>query len=362
MGRLFPVFLIILVLSGCKKSESFLAWEKTYGAGEARFVSLTADSGIIACGNSENHPYLVQLDENKMVVLDFSADLPGVYTSALFDTSGYITGGSTNGRMLIMRHSKTGNLLWDKTIDPGFNVDQTQLLHLDNGNYLAIGSASPDTIYENDCGLLFLSFDSTGQVLNELNYTNGFFIASYEAVIDNSGNIYLAVTRKELLSEPSASVAKFNKQYQLIWEEALANNPSYGAAALAIMHDGSGDLYVAGRTELPSEGGILNNSFIASISDAGSLNWKKYPENSNSGTAILLNDGGEVVLLNTNCFIVNVLDPSRGDDGGRMRMYDVCDPYNTDALASDFVLTSANEYILAGSLGGRFYLAVRAAQ
>ena len=362
MGRLLSVFLIILVLSGCKKSESFLAWEKTYGAGEARFIKLTADSGFIACGSSENHPYLVRLDENKMLVLDFSADLPGVFTSALFDTSGYITGGSTNGRMLIMRHSKTGSLLWDKTIDPGFNIDQTQLLRLDNGNFLAIGSASPDTIYENDCGLLFISLDSTGQVLNEQKYTNGFFIASYEAATDNSDNIYLALTRKELLSEPSATVAKFNKQFQLIWEEALANNPSYGAAALAIIHDGSGDLYVAGRTELPSESGIMNNSFIASVSDAGSLNWKKYPENSNSGTAILLNEGGELVLLNINCFIVNVLDPTRGDDGGRLRMYDVCDPYNTDALASDFVLTAANEYIMAGSLGGKFYLAVRAAQ
>ena len=362
MGRLFPGILIILLISGCNKTESFLAWERTYGTGEARFIRVTSESGIIACGNSEDHPYLVRLDENKMVILDFTAEIPGVFTSAWFDTSGYITGGSTNGKMLLVRHSKTGNKLWEKIMDPGFKVDQTQLLHLVNGNFLAIGSASPDTIYEYSSGLLFFSFDSTGQVLNEVKYTNGFFIASYEAALDNSGNIYLALTRKEKTSKPRATVAKFNNQYQRIWEVELANNPDYGAATLAIMHDGSGKVYASGRTELPSENGLINNSFIASISDAGSLNWKKYPENSNSGTALLLNSGGEIVILNIYCFIVNVLDPGKGDDAGRIRMFDVCDPYNTDAIASDFDITVDNDFVLAGSLGGSFYLAVKTLQ
>lgn len=362
MGRLFPVIIIIFLISGCRKTESDFAWERTYGTGEARFIRVTSDSGLIACGRSENHPYLIRLDKNKMTVLDFSAEMSGAFTSAWFDTSGYITGGSTNGKMLLIRHSKTGRILWEKTIDPGFNVDQTQLLHLDNGNFLAIGSASPDTIYANNCGLLFFSFDSTGQVINEQKYTSGFFVASYEAALDNSGNIYLALTRKEKSSEPRAAVAKFNNLYQRIWEQELANNPDYGAAALAIIHNGSGEVYVAGKTELPSEGGVRNNSFIASITDAGSLNWKKYPENSNSGTALLLNSGGEIVMLNMNCFIVNVLDPARGDDGGRIRMFDVCDPYNTDAIASDFDLTVDNDFVLAGSHGGSFYIAVKSMQ
>lgn len=362
MGRLFPVVLIILLISGCKKTENYLAWEKTYGTGEARFTRTTYDSGLIACGKSENHPYFIRLDENKMAVLDFSAEMPGVFTSAWLDNSGYITGGSTNGKMLLMRHSKTAHILWEKIIDPGFNVDQTQLLELNNGNFLAIGSASPDTIYENNSGLLFFSFDSTGQVIAEQKYTSGFFIASYEAALDNSGNIYLALTRREKNSEPRATVAKFNNQYQRIWEQELANNPDYGAAALAIIYDGSGEVYVAGRTELPSEGGLMNNSFVASISDAGSLKWKKYPENSNSGTGILLNSAGEVAVLNINCFIVNLLDPAEGVDGGRIRIFDVCDPYNTDAIASDFDVDFNNDLILAGSLGGSFYLAVKALQ
>jgi len=262
--------------------------------------------------------------------------------------------------MLLMRHSITGRKIWEKSADPGFNIEQTQLLGLSNGDFFAIGSESPDTTYDLQTGLLFIRFDSTGKVLNELEYNSGLYIAAYEAVIDNSDNIYLALTRKEAFAEPKATVAKFNSSLQKIWETELSNNPAYGAAALAIISDGSGGVYVAGRTELPKEGGdLINNSFIASVTKDGKVRWKKYPENSNSGTGILINSAGEVTLLNSNCFIVNLLDPSDGTDGGRIRMFDECDPYTTDAFGSDFDIDFNNDLILAGSLGGSFYLAVK---
>ncbi|HUX96668.1 MAG TPA: hypothetical protein VMV47_13120 [Bacteroidales bacterium] len=361
MRSLCLTLLVIVLLSGCKKDKSYFAWEKSYGVGEARYIKVTSDSGLIACGVSENQPYMLRLDENKMVVIDYRAEVTGVFTSAMYDTSGYITAGSTEGKMLLMRLSKTGNKTWEKIIDPGFNIDQTQLLSLDDGNFLAIGSASPDTIFESQAGLLFIKFDSTGLVLNELEYESGFFIASYEAAIDNSDNIYLALTRKEDLEEPKATVAKFNSSLQRIWELELSNNPAYGAASMSIRYDESGRLFVAGRSELPTEGGgLINNSFIASISLTGSLNWKKYPENSNTGRGILMNSAGEVVLLNKNCFIINLLDPDNGADGGRIRMFDVCDPYNTDAVASDFDIDFNNDLVLAGSIGNSFYIAVKA--
>jgi hypothetical protein len=362
MRRLFPVLLIILIASGCKKSENNIAWEATYGKGDARFIRVTSNSGLIACGTSEAQPYLVRLDENKMKVVEISADMQGVFTSALYDTSGYITGGSTGGKMLLMRHSKAGNKLWEKIIDQDFNIDQTQLLVIDDNIFLAIGSASPDTTYEMQTGLLFISFDSTGQVLKEQKYISGFFIASYDAAPGNSGTIYLALTRKEAFSEPKATVAKFNNDLQHLWEVELANNPEYGAATLAVIHDGSGMVYVAGRTELPKEGGgIIHNSFVSAISDEGSLSWKKYPESSNSGTALLLNSAGELVVLNANCFFINILEPVSGTDAGRIRMFDECDPNTTDALASDFDIDLNNDFVVAGSLGGSFYLGVKSA-
>lgn len=361
MKRLFPVFLIIVLLSGCRKEKGYFAWERSYGRGEARYIKVSSDSGLVACGISENKPYLLRLDKNKMTVTEYRADVTGVFTSVLYDTSGYIAAGSTDGKMLLMRLSKTGDKIWDKIIDPGFIVDQTQLLITEGGSYLALGSASPDTIYEAQAGIFFINFDSTGLVLDESEYKEGLFISSSEAVIDNSGNIYMALTRKSAHAESKATVAKFNSSFQLIWEEELSNNRAYGAASMAIIFDEPGRLYVAGRTELPKEGGdLINNSFIASISLNGSLNWKKYPENSNSGTSIINNSAGEVVLLNKNCFIANLLDPDNGADGGRIRMFSVCDPYNTDAIASDFDIDFNNDFVMVGSVGASFYIAVKA--
>lgn len=359
MRRLIPVLIVLILGSACKKTVSLLSWERTYGSGNASYVKSTSDSGLIACGEANNQPFLIRLDRNKMTVLDLKAEMSGRFTSVWYDTSGYISGGSTNGRMLLMRHSKTGNKLWDKTIDPGFNVDLTQILYTGNGSFIAIGSASPDTVYSIVSGLLFLSFDSTGQVINEQKYLNGFFTASCSADTDNSGNIYLALTRREISSKQKATIAKFNDGFQLIWEVELANNPAYGAAATAVRYDGAGNVYVAGRTEVPTDGGSLNNSFIVSLTDGGSVNWKKYPESSNTGASILINTADEVLLLNKNCFIVNILDRGNGADGGRVRMFDICDPYNTNVIGSDFDLTFNGDIILAGSHSGSFYLAVK---
>ncbi len=360
MRNISLILLVIVLLSGCKKDKSYFAWEKSYGIGEARYIKVTSDSGLIACGVSENQPYLLRLDDNKLVITEYREEVTGVFTSVMYDTSGYILAGSTEGKMLLIRLSITGNKLWEKVSDPGFEVSQTQLLKLDNGNIMAIGSASPDTIYSVQTGLLFMSFDTTGQVIDEKEYISGFHIASYQAAIDNSDNIYLALTRRENLKEPKATVAKFNSSIQRIWEVELSNNPDYGAAALAVILDGS-EVYVAGRTELPKEGGgVLNNSFISSLTDGGSLKWKKYPENSNSGTGLIINSANELVLLNKNCFIISLLDPDSGADGGRIRMFDVCDPYNTDAIASCFDIDFNNDFVIAGSLGGRFYIAVKA--
>ena len=360
MRSLCLTLLVIALLSGCKKDKSYFAWEKSYGSGEARYIKVTSDSGLIACGVSENQPFMLRLDENKMLITDYRYEANGVFTSAMYDSSGYLAAGSAEGKMLIVRLSKTGNKLWEKTSDPGFIVSQTQLLKLDNGNFLAIGSASPDTSYSVQTGLQLLSFDTTGLVINEQVYKSGFHIASYAATVDNSNNLYLALTKKETNSASKASVAKFTGNIQKVWEEELSNNPAFGAAALAVLLDGS-EVYVAGRTELPKEGGgMINNSFIASLTVSGSLKWKKYPENSNAGTGIIINSAGEVTLLNKNCFIVSILDPGNGADGGRIRMFDVCDPYNTDAIASGFDIDFNNDLVIAGSLGGRFYIAVKA--
>jgi hypothetical protein len=197
-------------------------------------------------------------------------------------------------------------------------------------------------------------------VLKEQNYLNGFFVAASKAASDGRGNLYLALTRHEADAEPKATVARFNSSFQKIWETELANNPAFGASTLAIMDDQEGTLFVGGSTELPKEGGgKITNSFVASLTESGSLNWKKYPEISNSAAALLINSAGELVVLNTNCFFINKLDISTGTDGGRIRMFDACDPNTSDAFALDFDTDIYGDLVVAGEFNGKFYLAIK---
>lgn len=223
MRRLFSLLIISLILfSSCKKTESDFLWEKSYEKGEALFLNVLSDSGLIACGQAGDKPYLIRLDKTRHLKLELKSETSGLFSSAWSDTSGYICGGSTEGKMLLMRHSKEGNMLWEKSIDASFNIDFTNLYYSGNGNLLAIGTAIPDSIESGPAGILFVRFDTTGVLITENELAETDFVSATGADIDNAGNIYLALTRKKDGSKSKASVAKFNNLFQYNIPSAFA--------------------------------------------------------------------------------------------------------------------------------------------
>jgi hypothetical protein len=356
---LIPLFIFMLMLSYCKKSETDFIWERSYGEGEALFLRSSSDSGIIACGEISGKPYLIRLGKNRNIKIEISGENPGLFSSVWSDTSGYITGGSSDGKMLLMRHSMKGTKLWELSFDGGFKVDFTKMFYEGNGNLLALGTASADSSDSGATGLLLVRFDTTGQIISENNIPETAFVSAQGAALDIEGNLYLALTRQGTGAKPKASIAKFNDLFQKLWETELYNNPNFGAASLSIILDANGNIYASGKTELSTEGDILNNSFLASLTNAGSVRWKKYLENSNAGSAIIFDDPGDVMMLNENCFIINIANQDNGSETGRIRMFGVCDPYNTDAFGSDFDVNYDGNIMVAGQRGGNFYLALK---
>lgn len=362
MSRLIPVLFLTVLLFSCKKNESDFIWEKSYGTGEAYFVRTCSDSGLIACGETGGNPYFLRLNKTRKLVLDFKSVNPGLFSSVWFDTSGYITGGSSNGKMLLMRYSSTGKILWEKSLDGGYKIDYTKLFYSGGGNLLALGTASPDSSDSGITGLFFVRFDTTGQIITDKKITDPSFISANDAEVDEAGNIYLALTRQAAGSKPKASVAMFNDIFQRLWETELYNNPDFGAASLAINHDESGNLYMSGKTELSTAKGVLNNSFVASLTNSGTIRWKRYLENSNEGSAVMINNTGDVVMLNKNCFIINMLNPADGVDAGRIRTLSLCDSYSTDAFGWDMDFDQDKNIMITGKRGGSFYLALKSSQ
>jgi hypothetical protein len=128
MKKLFSLFFLLLFITSCnKKDNGDLIWEKSFSKGEALSITASADSGFAVSGFVSGKPYFVRFDKDRTISLEISAEVQGEFSSFWFDTSGYVTAGNSAGKMLIMRHSPSGNKLWEKTIDAGYRIDVTSL-------------------------------------------------------------------------------------------------------------------------------------------------------------------------------------------------------------------------------------------
>jgi hypothetical protein len=355
MKKLVAVLILGLILgNGCKKSTNDPVWERSYGTGTAYFIRATADSGLISCGELAGKPYLIKLDKNKNTVSDYTSSVNGLYSSLWFDTEKTIAAGTTDGKILITCLDSHSTLLWDTTFSADYYMDFTSVCYLGNGNLMAVGSASPDSTVST--GISFVWFNTSGIIQDRKEIPDPSFIAARAVAADNSGNIYLALTRKVSGSKTRASVAKYNDQFQKIWETELYNNPNYAAACLGISLDNSGNIYVAGVTELADIDGPADNTFAVSLTVNGIVQWRSYLENINGGSGILTGDAGNIVILNYNCFIVSVLTPDTGLLTYTIRTFDVCDSKDTDAFGRDLDINYDGNLIMAGSKGGGYYL------
>ena len=72
-----PLILLSLFISGCKKNTENLMWERSFGTGTAFFTKVTADSGIISCGETGGKPYFILLDKNKSKIAEFKSSHSG---------------------------------------------------------------------------------------------------------------------------------------------------------------------------------------------------------------------------------------------------------------------------------------------
>lgn len=360
MKKLSGLLLLLLLISSCKKEKSDFIWQRSFGAGAAVFVNSTPDSGIISCGEINGNPYLLKLSENKSIKTDFTSVREGTFSSAWYGDSCFIAGGSSNGKMLLARIDYFGSLVWDTLISTGFNVELTRLSNTGPGTFLAIGSAAPASSENGNSGLVFIKVDTAGTITKKVEPAITDFVSANNFTTDNQGNVYVSLTRKTGSTKTKACVAKYNADLQKLWEIELYNNSNFGAGCLGVAVGGSDSLYVTGETEVTRKEGTLDNSYIASISLSGQLGKKKYLENSNSGSDMIIDASDEIILLNRNCFLIDVIVPLRGYEVSLYRMFNSCDPYDTDAFGSDLDFYFDGNIIVAGSKGGNFYLAVKA--
>ncbi|HLN56020.1 MAG TPA: WD40 repeat domain-containing protein [Bacteroidales bacterium] len=363
MKKGLPFFILAILLVSCSKEEkNDLVWEKSSGRGEAFFIKATPDSGFIAAGQTDGKPYLVKYSSSRDRISEIKGNYQGTFTSASSEASCLITAGSSDGKLVLSRFDIEGNQLWNLAFDTTCNIEIARLNYTGNGTFTVMGTPAADSLGTGDTGLLFLKFDTAGKISSRKILPGAAYISS-AMDFDKAGNIYLGLTRRSGSSKSKATLAKYSSDFNKIWETELFNNPDFSSASLAVKTR-DGKVFVAGRTEIPGSAGTLMNSFVVCVDENGKLSgsWgeKKYPEFWNAGDDIEFDHSGKLLMLNRNCMILNVIDAANGTDVGLLRTFSVCVSETTDAFGNDADINYDGNILLTGSLGGNFYMAIKA--
>ena len=88
---------------------------------------------------------------------------------------------------------------------------------------------------------------------------------------------------------------------------------------------------------------------------------KKYLEYANSGSSVIQDGTGQIIILNMRCLIINILDQDLNVTG-IIRTYSSCDSQNTDTFGYSMDITGDGDAVIAGSRGNNYYLAIKSLQ
>ncbi len=360
--RNFVLLLVLLSLFSCKKDEAVFIIEKTFGTGSAYDTEIASDSSFLIVGQADLKPLFIKTGSGSAIDINYSPDYQGCYTEITEIYGGYsvsnayILAGYSDGDILLASIDGEGTEQWDTIIAVGPDVRTTQVCKYDENTYMLVASDSPDSLKSST--YIAALFDINGNILQINEVNPGFKASLTDMVILSPYDIYVSLTKKLATNNSKASVARLTDEGAIIWETELINNKDYVAGSLTIEEDG-GSLYIGGRTEYTGNAGEVSNSFVASLSTGGMLNWKVYTENSNLGTDLDFDSSMNLLMLNQNCLILSGISLPDGGSKQQIRVLDVCDSYDTKIFGRSLSLTYEDAFLIAGSKGGKFYYVLK---
>jgi len=362
MGKNTLVLLIMLTtLFSCESENSDFAWQYKQGSGHAYFIENTSDSGFVSAGTLNGKAFTMMTSKDGKKVFSFSSQYDGSYQTVWRDTSVYMVAGVSGSSLVIGRLSKEGTLVWENMVETGGLVSTVFLYNTGGGNFSAVCSAGTGDVTLATSTLSVVSFDTSGVVTSQKSREFIGLFAVTGIAGETDGALAMSVTKVFSDLKPHAYAIQLGSDLNSVWEKELITNPSYDGASLGICRGASNGIYIIGRTEYTSGEDFFINTFISSITSTGMVNWTKYPESSNEGVAVRVDESAIIHILNRNCFIVNRLEDLGTDvlDQGGIKVLSVCDSYDTDALASSFTINHEGNLLLAGSQAGSYFIGLK---
>ncbi len=282
----------------------------------------------------------------------------------------YVTGESWGGSdaiydIVTIKYNSTGVQQWEKRYNgPGNNTDKAYAIGIDNSGFVYVAGESRGSNYYSDCIVIKYN-PANGDPLwvsryRENNDANEF---GYALKVDGSGNTYVAgmawgggATNFDYLT------VKYNSSGVLQWAQHFNGIGNDRDEARAIAVDGSGNVYVTGRSDWVSDIDQTDYEYLTiKYNSSGVLQWRQtYNNNSiplgkDEASAIAVDRYGYISVTGRsqnsqdNYDYVTIKYKSANGAEFWNRRYDAT---NGDDIAADLVVDDWGDVIVTGTSDG----------
>ena len=183
----------------------------------------------------------------------------------------YITGytlgsGPGNYDVLIAKYNSSGAIQWQRTLGGG-NADYGYDIAVDgSGNVYISGATEFDSGYTGDDAVLIAKYDTSGAIQWQRTLSGNANDYGRGIAVDGSGNVYITGYTFSSGGDAAVLIAKYNTSGTFQWQRTL-RSPSDTDIGYGIAVDGSGNVYITGRTS--------TKTLIAKYNSSGAIQWQR---------------------------------------------------------------------------------------
>jgi hypothetical protein len=165
--------------------------------------------------------------------------------------TGYSVGSSGNMDFCTIKYDSSGNVIWLKRFDGGFD-DIAVALEVDSSGNIYVTGSSENSSLNGSEKYLTLKYDNNGNVLWERKYDANIVNPDIpsDLTIDNSGNIIITGTSTTPASWDDIATIKYNSAGQQLWVNRFSLPSTVSTDwGNAVISDNNGNVYVTGYSE-----------------------------------------------------------------------------------------------------------------
>ena len=320
-NTLFQLITIYLLLSSDVISQPNMVWEQRYNGP----------------GNLQDNAYKIKCDNSGNI---------------------YITGGSigsgTGYDFCTTKYSPTGSQIWIQRYNgPGNGDDGSVSLDMDNNNFVYVTGSSLNS--SGNIDFCTIKYDSSGNLIWMKRYDGGFDDIPVALEADVSGNIYVTGSSENssLNGCEKYVTLKYDSNGNLLWERTYDANIVESDIPADLTIDNNGNIIVTGTSNTPEDG---DDIATVKYNCAGRQLWVNrfsLPSFTSTdwGNAVITDDNGNVYLTGYTANYDGEMVTIKYSSNGIQQWYAL---YDSNAVDQGFDINVYGNFVyVTGYTGGR---------